>query len=45
MPEYDQNENTKELTPPRRGSRKSLKLGSKLTVKDIESDIEKGESD
>jgi antitoxin PrlF len=43
--EYDQNENTVRLTPPKRGTRKSWRLGSKLTVEDIESSIERGQSD
>jgi uncharacterized protein len=43
--EYDESEEIVRLTPPKRGKRKSWKLGEKLTVEKIEADIAKGQSE
>jgi len=40
--EYDEEENTVKLTPPKRGKRRTWKLGSRLTLEEIESSIERG---
>jgi AbrB family looped-hinge helix DNA binding protein len=42
--EYDEKEEIVRLKPPKRGKRKSWKLGERLTVEKIEADIERGQS-
>ena len=41
--EYDEDEGFVKLKPPVRGKRKTWRLGAKLTVADIEADIERGQ--
>jgi antitoxin PrlF len=43
--EYDEKEAVVRLKPPKRGKRKTWKLGEKLTIKRIEADIESGQSE
>ena len=45
MVEYDESEKIVRLKPPKRGNRKSWKLGEKLTVEKIEADIARGQSE
>jgi antitoxin PrlF len=42
--EYDEVEAVVRLMPPKRGKRKTWKLGERLNVKKIEADIERGQS-
>jgi antitoxin PrlF len=42
--EYDETEAVVRLMPPKRGKRKTWKLGEQLTVKEIEGGIESGQS-
>jgi antitoxin PrlF len=42
MVEYDEKENTVKITPPKRGKRRTWKFGSRLTLEEIESIIERG---
>jgi AbrB family looped-hinge helix DNA binding protein len=42
--EYDRNENVVRITPPKRGKRKTWKLGTRLSVKEIEESIERGQA-
>jgi len=42
--EYDEKEEIVRLKPPKRGKRKSWKLGERLTVEKIEADISRGQS-
>jgi AbrB family looped-hinge helix DNA binding protein len=42
--EYDSNENTVRIIPPKRGKRKTWKLGTRLSLKEIEMSIERGQS-
>lgn len=43
--EYDENEKMVTVRPPKRGKRKSWKLGERLTVEKIEADIARGQSE
>jgi len=43
--EYDEDEGTVRLSPPKRGKRKTWKFGTTLTVEEIEDSIERGQSD
>jgi AbrB family looped-hinge helix DNA binding protein len=42
--EYDEHENIVKVMPPKRGERKSWVLGRKLTLKEIEAGIERGQA-
>jgi AbrB family looped-hinge helix DNA binding protein len=42
--EYDEDEGTIMVTPPKRGKRKTWVLGKKLGIKEIEAGIERGQS-
>ncbi len=42
--EYDEKEALVKVKPPVRGKRKTWKIGARLTVADIEKDIERGQS-
>lgn len=42
--EYDEDEGLVLVRPPLRGKRKTWKLGSRLTVAEIEADIERGQA-
>jgi len=41
--EYDEEEGLVKLRPPMRGKRRTWKLGARLTVAEIEADIERGQ--
>lgn len=43
--EYDEEEGTVKLSPPKRGRRGTWKLGTRLTAKEIEEDIERGQTE
>lgn len=42
--EYDEKEDIIKVKPPVRGKRKTWKLGTRLTVEEIEIDIERGQT-
>lgn len=42
--EYDEDEGLVLVRPPLRGKRKTWRLGSRLTVAEIEADIERGQA-
>ncbi len=42
--EYDEQDDTVKLSPPKRGRRKMWKLGTRLTVEEIEEDIARGQA-
>jgi AbrB family looped-hinge helix DNA binding protein len=42
--EYDEGERLVKVKPPLRGKRRTWRLGSRLTVSEIEADIERGQA-
>jgi antitoxin PrlF len=42
--DYDEEQKTVRVSPPKRGKRKTWSFGKKLTVKEIEAAIERGQS-
>ncbi|HVC26522.1 MAG TPA: AbrB/MazE/SpoVT family DNA-binding domain-containing protein [Nitrososphaerales archaeon] len=45
MVEYDEEEAVVRARPPMRGRRSTFRLGARLTVKEIEESIERGQTD